>query len=42
MNIVSPENWYKIFWICYAIGAAIIGYFVIKWAVIAAIIETRK
>lgn len=42
MAIVTPEQWYKLWWGAWTLGAAALGYFVIKWAIVAAALELAK
>lgn len=41
MAIVTPEQWYKIFWLSWTLGAlagfAIVNFYTTKWATMAAI-----
>ena len=39
MKIVTPESWYRIYWTCMGLGFMAVGYFMIKWAILAAYIE---
>ena len=39
MKLVSPEDWYKLFWVLMGVGFLAAQYFVIKWAILAALME---
>ena len=39
MTIVTPEQWYRLFWVAMGVGFLAAQYFVIKWAVLAAYMQ---
>ena len=39
--LVKPETWYRIYWTLMGLGFAGVGYWIIKWAVMAALMEIR-
>lgn len=39
MSVVTPEQWYRIYWTLMGIAGFVAMYFVVKWAIIAALVE---
>lgn len=39
MKIVTPEQWYRIYWTLMGLGFLGAAYWVIKWAVMAALMD---
>ena len=39
MSIVTPADWYKAFWVLMGVLWLAAGYFVVKYAVLAALME---